>query len=84
MLQLAVKTLKSRGLLFPMVFFEFCWGSPGVGMFLLIGRFLNGRTSTSIPDEKWMETLIWHLGYPLVNCYIAIEAMAIEIVDLPS
>ena len=53
-------------------------------MFLLIGRFLNGRTSTSIPDEKWMETLIWHLGYPLVNCYIAIEAMAIEIVDLPS
>ena len=25
-----------------------------------------------------------HCGYPLVICYVAIEAMAIEIVDFPS
>ena len=37
------------------------------------------------PGEKQFKTIISiiQITYPLVNCYITVEAMAVEIIDLP-
>ena len=38
------------------------------------------------PVEKPLKTIMTtiQITYPLVNCYITVEAMAVETIDLPS